>query len=430
MPNAPQNDLSYVHRDLTPLINREVIAPGLNDGSLREGQALAMPSRTTPETTAMSLVAAANSAETQGTTILQPIAFRFDGDNLVTYSRHPEITAHAALLVFENTDIPRITYIDSEGFPLPFEYKKELSEKFPGVEIQEVTLKQQEQGSPDCCPHVVRNAKAVVDAIGRGEEISESIFTVPAPGEMEAQRAADAPFLEQIKKEKDAYKRPKDVPMPGYQPRTLKEHIFPESNNAYGAKVLVAKSAQTYKKYFGKEPESAFARIFAMFMHSTLGILTEIEHKAYGVSAPGHLNYHHDKLTAGNTDFSARLDASQVGLVKGKEVKSSAKLTTPSLLKNYRDYFFPKLKPSYKELVGDAAPAAPKDNTPRPKYNPSGERDASKFIPDAVKEQALLVAEGAKTRPSAPPLQPEPSAPPASPSLLRPAPSAPPIISR
>lgn len=422
MPNSSQDNLYYVHRDLTPLINRELIAPKLKDGSIGEAKVIAVPSRTTPETTAMSLMAAANSEETQGTTILQPIAFRYDGDTLVNYSRHPEITAHAALLVFENTDPKRITYIDSEGFPLPFEFKKELSEKFPGVEIQEVQLKQQEQGSPDCCPHVVRNAKAVVDAVSKGEAITESIFTVPAAGEMEAQRKADAPFLAQIKKEKDAYNRPKDVPMPGYQPKTLREHLF-ESEGEANAKYFVAKSEDTYKKFFGKEPESAFARIFAIFLNATLGILTEIEHKAYGVSAPGHPNYHHDKLTAGNTDFSTRLDARNVGLVKGKEVKSSAKLSTPSLLKNYRDYFFPKLKPSYQELVGDKEPAAPKDTTPAPKHNPSGERDSSKFLSEELKRQAVDIAEGAKTRPSAPPLgHPAPSAPP-----LRTTPSAPPM---
>lgn len=190
----------YDKKDLQTLIQKGAVEPLIgNDGTVR-----ALKARTTPDKTARCLTEAYQTIP-KGGILLQPILFNYDErGNLTSYTnRHmnPDGSPngkydHGTLIAFQkggNGEADRVTYVDSEGRAMPREFRQKLEQSFPGVQISEATIVQQEKTNKrDCGPNVVRNATAVVEAFSQGKPIEPSIFTVPTAAHISAQRMKDA----------------------------------------------------------------------------------------------------------------------------------------------------------------------------------------------------------------------------------------------
>ncbi len=171
-------------------------------GTQHEGKVITLKARTTPNKTARSLQDACATLP-EGGIILQPILFNYDAHGNVISNTNRKMNPdgprghdHGTLIVFQkgkDGQPNQVTYIDSEGKPMPIVFADELKRFFPGTTINSTSIVQQPRhNKADCGPNIVRNAETVVHAVKAGQPIDPTIFTIPTADDITTRRQQDA----------------------------------------------------------------------------------------------------------------------------------------------------------------------------------------------------------------------------------------------
>lgn len=197
----------YAKNDLSHLIQEGAINPLVHAGKLKGDTVVTLKPRTTPKKAAECLAHIYNTLP-EGGIALQPILWQLDSAGNVTShtnrKKNPDGIAeglydHGTLIVFQKGKAgqpDKITYIDSEGNAIPAPFEAALQQSFPGITIDNAALKQQPStNKKDCGPNLIRNATAVVNAASEKRAIDASIFTIPSPEDIQAQRRKDNGIL-------------------------------------------------------------------------------------------------------------------------------------------------------------------------------------------------------------------------------------------